>query len=94
MSSINGITWMTIGISVVAFLFFLFIFSRASINDLVDNIPYIFSDPDHETDGIIGWFGKLWWGGYGFIFEYKAITIINVITIAFLFCGNKTIKKD
>lgn len=94
LSSINGITWMTIGISVVAFLFFLFIFSRASINDLVDNIPYIFSDPDHETDGIIGWFGKLWWGGYGFIFEYKAITIINVITIAFLFCGNKTIKKE
>ena len=95
LSSINGIIWLTIGISVVAVLFCIFVFSRASINDLVDNIPCIFSEPDHETDGIIGWFGKMWWGGYGFIFEYKTVTVLNVITIAFVSFGKKyKVKKE
>ncbi|MCR5727942.1 MAG: hypothetical protein K6G24_10795 [Lachnospiraceae bacterium] len=90
----KGMLWFTAGIVFVSVVFFIIVFSRASFTDVVNNVSVIFSDPDHKTDGIIGWIGKLWWGAYGFIFEYKIITAINFLTVMFLFITKRKIKTE
>lgn len=45
--------WFTLGSFSVALVFFGFVFSRASLNDVIYSIPYILSDPEHSGMSVI-----------------------------------------
>lgn len=44
--------WFTVGVVILAVVFLAFALSRASIGDIMTNIPYLLTDPDHPTIGI------------------------------------------
>ncbi len=43
----------TIGISVIAIVFLIFVLSKASIKDITTNIPYMLKDPEHVSIGFV-----------------------------------------
>lgn len=43
--------WVTLGIFMIATMFFLFLLSRTNLKDLLDNLPYIFKDPAYIFSG-------------------------------------------
>lgn len=80
--------WITCGSAIMALLFSCFIFSRASLDEIVCNLPYIFQEPDHDSGIIekVSNFAKdVFW-------DFKFITIINVIDIFILLCLKKKIR--
>lgn len=40
--------WITIGISALALMFLIYLFSRASLKDILDNLPKLFTDPIYQ----------------------------------------------
>lgn len=41
--------WLTAGAGILAVLFLIYVFSRASFSEILESIPYIFDDPSHAT---------------------------------------------
>lgn len=79
--------YITLGSICVATIFSVYIFSRASLSEILNNLPYILQEPDHNSD----FFDKVRNLIYDFFVQYKLITIVNVGTILFFFF---TRKKD
>lgn len=40
--------WLTVGVSIAAFLFLLYVLCTCGIRGVLDNLPYILSDPEHH----------------------------------------------
>ena len=47
--SITAWSWITLGIIVVAIIFFTFIFSRTNLKEILDNLPMILTEPEHPA---------------------------------------------
>ena len=68
------------GITAIAYVV-LFIISRADISTVIENIPYVLSDPEHES---ISFFGSLIKTIEEFYLKYPAYIIVSMVIIA---CG-------
>lgn len=44
--------WFTVGVGIMAVIFLVFVLSRASISEILENLPYILSDPEHPQISI------------------------------------------
>lgn len=87
----------TLGICALAFVFLIFIFSRSTLLELVQNIPFIFAEPDHNiasvnTIAVLGEklsniFSSFW------SFNHGLIAGINLLCIVAIFLGNILRKK-
>lgn len=64
MFSPKTLLWFTIGAASLALLFFIFLLSRTSIQDIITNIPYMLSDPEHPqipmTTKLQSYFNSIW----------------------------------
>lgn len=64
--------WFTVGVVILAVVFLAFALSRASIGDIMNNLPYLLTDPDHPTmsvwDKICMYFQSIW--NYADLFKY------------------------
>lgn len=46
--SVKSWFWITVGISALAAIFLIFLFSRASLKEILDNLPKLFTDPVYQ----------------------------------------------
>lgn len=52
--SLKGWLYVTLGITFLAIIFFGFVFSRSSLQEILEMIPYIINDPEHANRSIWG----------------------------------------
>lgn len=87
--------FLTLGVFTIAFIFLTFVFSRADISEILANIKYIFSEPDHNVSSnmFVTLLNKLSQTTHVFIFYcHGKITFLNLICfgiIIFCKCLNK-----
>lgn len=77
--------YVTFGSISVALIFSLFVFSRASFSEIMENLTYIIQEPDHDK----GLLEKIWNLVYDIIFDHIFITITNSVCIVTLFLKEK-----
>ena len=49
--------WMTLGAGIILIIFVIFVFQRASLSEVLANLPYIINDSEHQSNG---WWYKTW----------------------------------
>lgn len=81
----------TSGCAALAAVFLVFVLSRASISEIIANLPGIFDDPEHEQISFFKSFlNYLQYNLYGY--ELKATAVVSVLLLIILFtsvCSNK-----
>jgi hypothetical protein len=50
--SLKTLFWITFGILTIATCFFIFLFSRTSLNEIINNFPMLFTDPEYTGSGV------------------------------------------
>lgn len=83
------------GILVIFAYFLLLVFSGATLREVLNNLPYIFSEPDHDvaSAGIMGVFYENVIKVIGtIVWEHKLVTILNLAYILALVVFNE--QKD
>lgn len=74
--------WVTLGALSVALVFGAFVLSRCSVSEILGNISYVLSEPDHSVSNqnfIVKCARVIYHIFYEFFVKYYPITIINII---------------
>ncbi len=78
--------WFTVGAVILAVLFFGFLLTRTSITDIINNLPYMFNDPQHPhiplTTQLSYYFTTMWNCAELFNISIIAFCILMVVIIA------------
>lgn len=74
--AVKTFLWFTVGVAILAVIFLSFALSRASISEIITNLPYIMADPEHPQLGIFEKLG-LYFNG---IWECQETFKISIIT--------------
>lgn len=76
--SLKTFLFFTLGAAVVAAVFLIFLLSRASISEIMENIPYIMSDPEHPNLPVLTRISYL------FRTMWKCADLFNISIVAYL----------
>ncbi len=79
-TTIRDVLIAILGAAVVGGLVIAFVLSRASLGDILENLPYIMSEQDHTSD--MGWIGRILQGLSLQLFYDIKVVIVGVVSVA------------
>lgn len=97
MFSPKTLLWFTVGAALLALLFFIFLLSRTSIQDILTNIPYMLADPEHPqipmATKLQSYFNSIWNCAPNFNLAILACGVLLLIILADRYLISKTFER-
>ena len=80
-ADMKSLGYVTMGAFLVAVLFAVFVLNRATVREILDNLPYILSDSQHDTNIFtkILWYPASLWITYGYMCLVWFLLVVTII---------------